>query len=1191
VVAAIGVVLAGCAGPGGPSGRDSGWGSLERLARQETGNGAATEMTVELAPPPGLDPELAERARGDRASKSIAEIALSLDLDEPAPIREPEAVPPERRSRALKLYAGGRLALLEGDAQRAAELLSDASELDPSSADVWRALGEAQMAAGGGSMASLALERAVALGGGDAVAWEMLGSESLRAGDWDLAIARLLRARDTLSEDDEPLLGNLIDMQLSEALRRRGYERAAMESLQSAIDLPQLTQRSTRYAGEISALYRRRGDYWIEIGDLACRQGEYVRAAEAYTRGASMPRLSLQPVLPRVVHAWVRAGAPNRAALAVIKSIEPESIGSGAELIGLIKYTTEHGASRRAVGDAIALLAQRADVSTPSHRSMLARLRASALPRGEAIGALTDGLDAAPDDARLAYEVYLRAEGSEDAARLARGLVARHPWTADLHASALLETGLRASDLVSVLGNSRVERLLSARLLLASGDKEGALGEARSISVKGRAPGELLHVGEVAAACGQWDMVDAALEALDRVDEATRLVHFARARVLFAAQRFGESAEAIGPAIAPPLDATDLASLLFAADVLSLSNLEDESEALLLEARRLDPGDERPHGRLVDLYLATQSTKLGDAARRIRADLPESVLLRRLRARELVQFGQREAALQELESLIEVRPPDPQSFALIGLILGGQGEAVEREQAKRLALRLTAICMELPDVPFIRATAVRALSAAGQYEEAVRLGESSLDAAVGRAREMAVRTGLGDPERATAMARDRLGSAPRSIAESLELATVVAQDGEAQRAAELIISEIPTRAELAGQQLDAIRTVIALCAGSAFDGRDADDIEAALDLIAWAGKGRVPMNVSAHQVRLRLISLSAGESRVTRMLEAVAEAVDQHPDRRLDMINDATALLRQAGASGSLEFAKGLAQITDPAPTSDGSDAFLDALLRWTVEVWNSGNVDDLRELVDGVAEHFRLADVIDTLLPREAQTEASRAELAYIVAGAAASLGRMDEAVEMYRFVLDLEPEHALALNDLGYFLVTEYDELDEAESMLERAYELRGDDASVVDSLGWLRYKRDELLDFEEEGQKKLGAVSLLSRAKALQPDPGRRPNPNILEHLGDALWATGAGAAAAEEWAAALRAARIRRRDQSDAPEAITSELRDQIVRLSRKIAAANRGEPPDIAPREATELGGTELPGDDSAAPSNSEGGRE
>ncbi|MDP2226749.1 MAG: tetratricopeptide repeat protein [Moraxellaceae bacterium] len=103
---------------------------------------------------------------------------------------------------------------------------------------------------------------------------------------------------------------------------------------------------------------------------------------------------------------------------------------------------------------------------------------------------------------------------------------------------------------------------------------------------------------------------------------------------------------------------------------------------------------------------------------------------------------------------------------------------------------------------------------------------------------------------------------------------------------------------------------------------------------------------------------------------------------------------------------------------------------------------------------------------------------------------GRIDLFEADLRDILRTEPDNASALNALGYTLVIHTDRLDEAEAYIRRAHELKPDDPAIIDSMGWVKFKRGDVK----------GALVDLQRAYALFPDG------EVAAHLGEALWVSG-------------------------------------------------------------------------------------
>ena len=118
--------------------------------------------------------------------------------------------------------------------------------------------------------------------------------------------------------------------------------------------------------------------------------------------------------------------------------------------------------------------------------------------------------------------------------------------------------------------------------------------------------------------------------------------------------------------------------------------------------------------------------------------------------------------------------------------------------------------------------------------------------------------------------------------------------------------------------------------------------------------------------------------------------------------------------------------------------------------------------------------------------------------------LGNWVEAEADFRQALLLRPNQPQVLNWLGYSLVEQRRNLDEALNMIERAVALRPNSGYIVDSLGWVLYR---LGRYDE-------AVAPMERAVELEP------NDSIInDHLGDVYWMVGRTREAEFQWSRAL------------------------------------------------------------------------
>ena len=187
-----------------------------------------------------------------------------------------------------------------------------------------------------------------------------------------------------------------------------------------------------------------------------------------------------------------------------------------------------------------------------------------------------------------------------------------------------------------------------------------------------------------------------------------------------------------------------------------------------------------------------------------------------------------------------------------------------------------------------------------------------------------------------------------------------------------------------------------------------------------------------------------------------------------------------------------------------------DALrLAWSATSKRGAGVSDFARLGDVFSAMDRYAEAADAYgraitLARSQGLTTEQWPLLLLRATALESANRWPEAQQSLKEALAIAPEQPLILNFLGYAKLERGEDLDAAEAMIRKASALAPDDASITDSLGWALYKRGRLGE----------AIETLQRAAIKDPQ-----QPEIHEHLGDALYANGRRYEARFAWTAAL------------------------------------------------------------------------
>ncbi|GGX42119.1 tetratricopeptide repeat protein [Undibacterium squillarum] len=130
--------------------------------------------------------------------------------------------------------------------------------------------------------------------------------------------------------------------------------------------------------------------------------------------------------------------------------------------------------------------------------------------------------------------------------------------------------------------------------------------------------------------------------------------------------------------------------------------------------------------------------------------------------------------------------------------------------------------------------------------------------------------------------------------------------------------------------------------------------------------------------------------------------------------------------------------------------------------------------------------------------------DLMYDYAMVLESQQNFTEMEKQLRKVIQLAPKNQHAYNALGYSFADRNIRLDEATTLIEKANQLAPEDPYILDSLGWVHFRKGEHAKAEE----------ILRKAFSMRTDP------EIAAHLGEVLWVKGDQAAALQIWQDALK-----------------------------------------------------------------------
>ena len=1153
------MLSAGCSSLG-PT---DGVGALDRIIA--SGRRDLRALTAPV--PPGAPDVLAEPpADADRAVTPL-EDALTAVTPETAPT-PPAASQPTAES--LRLYISGRSRRLAGDVQGAIAELQAAAQADPGAVEPWRELAAAHRQQGDMLSAVAAHRQALRLDPTDAESLLRVGLWSLERRDPEAAASNLALARRLTRTADSPLgddpgAGFVIDFNLGRALVEEGYLLAGSDLLGIVRDLPEQFDAPTRFTAELDAVYRQRAEGLRDAGDALFRIARYDSALAVYQTVAGLPTLDPAALLPRVTFAAMRAGRPAIAARALVDALASSADLSGERLLPLIRTVSNTSDVGRALTRAITELRESTgEGASRQVRSLLMRAQAATQPPARAADALRDWLAANPSDAQAVQDLFTLT-GEELPAVIGQTLrlIDAAPIHEARYAHALLEAHGDPDAALGFITNHTepAASILRARLLLET-DRPGAAADALAgVPPRGAvgAVATTLHI-EALARVAREPEAEALLTTLNSAPTTVRAL--LRARALAALNRPGEALDELREALVPSADNTlvgtpvELDASLFAATLAWTVGDADAVEHYAERALDIDPAAESAHARLIDLYRRggplADPMHLAAAVRRLREANPSSRTLRWHRARDLVAAGQYDRAVRDLLGLAEERT-DPAIVDLLVALWVRTGSADQAESWLRERLR------DRPhDATLVRSLA-RVLTEDKRAEDAVTLLDEWLtghpyDDATARQAEAILRDSLKRVVEADDRSLARLDARPPTLARALERAEILVRRNDTERAAMEVLAALEsTPSPAPGLAQPLIRDVLMIAKAAIEDGVTLRPT--ALILIATTEDRLGALPIEMHDQRLALLAQT--DAPFAALTDALSRALTAFPARANELAAVAVSRLTalEKPDLGARLAAHALTRLINP-------DArFFTA---WIQASFLALDADSARQAVRAVTGSAVAADIMTALgLGAGAQGDRGAANLALAAADYFALNGaETDDAIGLYDLVLEFAPDHELALNNYGYYLADHGLRLDDAERMIRRSLELDPSSGPTLDSLGWVLYKRGVIHDVTDDTGTVVteGAVTVLERAARL---PANQVSAEVIDHLGDALWAADQRDRARRRWQASvslLEEAVQQSRQNPRAAEVFTADL----ARVRGKITAAQAGNEPQTAP---------------------------
>lgn len=280
-----------------------------------------------------------------------------------------------------------------------------------------------------------------------------------------------------------------------------------------------------------------------------------------------------------------------------------------------------------------------------------------------------------------------------------------------------------------------------------------------------------------------------------------------------------------------------------------------------------------------------------------------------------------------------------------------------------------------------------------------------------------------------------------------------------------------------------------------------------------------------------LINVFSASGRYAQAIEWIQSAMDAGSAPDAFALSLYQTQIKARDYDGAIETARALGR-RRPGPTADMTVGSVLIQARRFAEAEQL--FKDLLERAEGIEGRTEAA---------EARSEALRG-LAFCYQ----KQGMTELALQRMREAHAQTPLDVAICNDLGYSLADLGRELDTAEAMIRLAVAEQPRQAAYLDSLGWVYYKKGEFAD----------ALTWLERSLA-QPEEREYHDMVVYDHAGDALWRLGRKDEAIQRWQEALDLA-----DKSATDEDVTDADRRQVAATRAKLAAAKRGDKPQVAP---------------------------
>lgn len=1046
-----------------------------------------------------------------------------------------------------------------------AQRLREVLRLDPTRAEAWRMFGVAQYELGNALATRTALANAFSRGDRSFDTLMYFGIVCSQFRDDPAATSLLLAALDHPDLSTDPAARFIASAEVGRTLMRLGHAQAAAELLAHVKALPETFDQSTKYRALLDELYRSRRELLLLAAEAHTSIDRPADALSLMSTALALPGSVSSIELAQHVYLLLRTGDAE-AAVDVVLSIFRDGQPT-REAADLLIYVAAHSNAEELIREEIRAIREKLD---PDRAALvrqpfaLAEAAVTSAP-DRRLKIYLDHLVDHPLD-REVLIAFARAARADDL----DALLTYHPVLEpvvipvaielqgqDLRGAELLPIGIRRA---AMRGDSQSMMLLSNAQVEADTVSYSALRILTST---------LVDAGEGAKAD---QMLDRAAQA---ADSPSRAIATAAAMI-----ERGRYRDAIG--LLTGIDGFDPYALIAQIELARVHLRMDDSDRARMHAEtayRLDPGC--VEAAVLLLHIGGDTETRGALKRDLPVLAGSEQDLMVIRAQQAIERQQLDIAERILSELVEhpLAPEEAEQLLVRVWMLSDHSTKAERW----LRLRIT----DRPDRTSSLILLSRVLSELRRPEESLDVIAGAMiprpgSPALSRELERILREDLGIDDRWLSQARSRLANSPQTfltLAERAEIELIAGNLVQSLSLAELAVDLASTPAPL---EVRVLNRFLVAASGELIS-------RTRLPTQLVDAYTRVYHSVSNPSPSAMLSMLSVLAAQEIPEIEAIAELAHRtslaHQDLREEAYIHAAQQLLISSRTGQSTLNEGE---THELVFELYSRAFRnleeypsEILGEWLDLAQQTMSVESMADAISTLGEQRgahdrRLHRALSYMMTkgtarREMEgTNALLADAAQYLGSLLATNGYFPAARPLYEEALRLQPMHVETNNSYGYHLLGINEDLDRAVAMIEIAYRQAPNDAHIVDSMGWARYKQGKFADFPhpQTGRVQSGAVSLLRRAKTLaaQQDPSSTLSAFVVAHLGDALWAAGEPEQAAVEWAeAAAHAQRaLRESRRTGLTLSLEVDLQAVIDGASERLTALSEDRRPPIEP---------------------------